>query len=229
MLTVVDGVCELADPVAENHHSGALGELEVELDVTVAVEEKVDVGVAADVVLGVEHEVLAVLAHVCGLFRAGVLQATVARPCQTELHGPTRMDGREETLADAVVEDGTYEAEFTVGIAQSVAVGEEERASVDFGGQRLPVDDDTTLLLEIAVCPDVVVAGKEMDFDTHVCQFGQFAEETGVATGHDITVFVPEVKHVAKEIDGGGLVLDAVEETDQTAFVHARMVDGKRA
>lgn len=45
MFSVVDGIGELADPVAENHHTGALGELEVELDVTVAVDEEVYFGV----------------------------------------------------------------------------------------------------------------------------------------------------------------------------------------
>lgn len=229
VLSVVDGVGELANPVTENHHAGAFGELEVEFDVAVAVEKEVDVGVAADVLFGVEHEVLAVLAHVCGFFHTGVFETAVARPGQPELHGPTRVDGRKETLAEAVVEDGAYEAELPVGVTQSVAVGEEESAAVDFGGQGLAVDDDAAFLFEIAVGPDVVVAGEEVDFDTHIGQFGEFSEETGVAAGHDITVFVPEVKHVAKEIDSGGLVLDAVEETDQTALVHARMVYGERA
>ena len=45
MLAVPDYVGELPDPVADNHHAAFAGEHQVEFDVTVAVDEIVDVGV----------------------------------------------------------------------------------------------------------------------------------------------------------------------------------------
>ena len=44
MLAVPDYVGELPDPIADDHHAAFAGEHQVELDVTVAVDEIVDVG-----------------------------------------------------------------------------------------------------------------------------------------------------------------------------------------
>jgi hypothetical protein len=43
VLAVPDYVCELPDPVADNHHAAFAGEHQVEFDMTVAVDEIVDV------------------------------------------------------------------------------------------------------------------------------------------------------------------------------------------
>ena len=45
MLAVPDYVGELPDPVADNHHAAFAGEHQVEFDMTVSVDEIVDVGV----------------------------------------------------------------------------------------------------------------------------------------------------------------------------------------
>ena len=45
MLAVPDNVGELPDPVTDDHHACLAGEHQVELDVTMAVDEVVDVGV----------------------------------------------------------------------------------------------------------------------------------------------------------------------------------------
>ena len=68
-----------------------------------------------------------------------------------------------------------------------------------------------------------------MNLDSHVGQLGQFAEEARIAPGHHTAVFIPEIKHVAKQVYGGGLGLYAVEEAHQAPFVHAAVVDGERA
>lgn len=96
------------------------------------------------------------------------------------------------------------------------------------GGERLPMDDKAAFLLEVAIGPDVVVAGEEVHFHAHVGQFRQFAEKARIAFGHHISVFVPEVKHVAEQIHGLRLVLDAVEEAHKPALLHTAVRYGER-
>lgn len=137
------------------------------------------------------------------------------------------MDGGEHKLAYLTVEEGTEELEFLVGITQSVAMGKQEYLAIDLGGERLLVQDNATLLLQVVEGPDVVIACEVVYLNAHIRQFRQFAEETGISTRHDILELIPEVEHVAKEIYGGSLVLDAVEKPDQPALMHAAVVDGK--
>ena len=90
-LTVEYGIGELCDPVAEYNHACTLGQLQVEFDMPVAVDEEVDVGMSCNVLLGVEYQMLAVFPHVCGLLGGGMLHAAVLGPCQSEPHCPAGM------------------------------------------------------------------------------------------------------------------------------------------
>ena len=74
-----------------------------------------------------------------------------------------------------------------------------------------------------------MVAGEEMNLYTHVGYFGQFAQESGVSFGHHILVFVPEIKHVAQQIDSISLVLDAVQKSHQASFLRSFMLESQRA
>ena len=78
----------------------------------------------------------------------------------------------------------------------------------------------------ILVGPDVVVAGKVMRLDTHVGELRDFSKETGIALGYYIFIFVPEIEHVAQQVDGSRLLLDAIEKANQSAFLHALVRNG---
>ena len=91
------------------------------------------------------------------------------------------------------------------------------------------MDNESALVLQVSVCPDVVVAGEEMHLHTHVGQFGQLAEEARVALRHHVAPLAPEVEHVAEEVDGARLCLYAVKETNQPSLLRAAVVDGPRA
>ena len=67
VVSVVDDISEVADPVAEDNHPCLFRQLEVEFDMAMAIDEVVDVGVILDVSLGIEHQMFAVLSHI-GLF-----------------------------------------------------------------------------------------------------------------------------------------------------------------
>ena len=55
MLAVVDDITELTNPVAKDNHTGLTGQLQVNLDVAMPVNELVNVGVVLYIALGIEH------------------------------------------------------------------------------------------------------------------------------------------------------------------------------
>ena len=106
----------------------------------------------------------------------------------------------------AAVEQQAQQFEARVGVAQTVAVGQVELLAADFGGQCLAVQDDAALLLQVVAAPNVVVADEEMHFHPEVRQLGHLAQKARVALGHDGLELVPEVEHVAQQVDGRSLV-----------------------
>ena len=229
MLAIEDCVGELRNPVSKDEHAAGAQEHQVELNVAMAEDEEVDVGVRTEIVLGKDDEFLAVLTLIGRFLTVFALQATVACPFQTEGHAPAGMDAGEEALAQAIVEDAAQELELAVLAAQSIAMAEVEEAAVDFHHATLRVERDATFLLQIVAHPQVVVAREEVHLHAHVRQFANLSQQTGVALGHDGLVLVPEVEDVAEQIDGGGFMLDAFKEVHQPAFLHSRMGNGEAA
>ena len=84
-------------------------------------------------------------------------------------------------------------------------------------------------LFEIVVLPEVVVADEIVNLHAEVGEFADFAEQSREALGHGVAVLVPEVEHVAEEVDGRGLVLDGVEEVHQSPLLGAGMGNGQAA
>ena len=118
---------------------------------------------------------LFVFAQVDGLIFLLMTDIAMLGPRQSKAHAPTRMEGRKEPLAYLVVEDGADDFERLVRVAHAVAVCQKELVTVDLGSLFLFVQNDATLLLQVFVGPDVVVAREIVYLDTHVRQFRQFA------------------------------------------------------
>ena len=157
-----------------------------------------------------------------------VLQAAVFRPCQAELQAPSRMYGGEEAAAEGIVKHLPEPQVFPVGCSEAVAVREVEHLAVDFRGQAyLAVHYHSALFLKVIVHPEVVVAGEEVHLHAVVREFGDFSQQSGVAFGDDVAIFVPEVEDVSEQVYGGGFVLDAVEEVHKSALLRAPMRYGK--
>jgi hypothetical protein len=76
-------------------------------------------------------------------------------------------------------------------------MSQEKYLVVNFYGLRFVMHDDPTFLLQIAVCPEVMIAREEMYFHSHIGQLREFSQKAGVPFGYHIFVFVPEVKHIA--------------------------------
>ena len=86
-------------------------------------------------------------------------------------------------------------------------MGKEKDLVANLRGKRLTMENDATLLLQIAVGPYIVVAREEMHLHTKIGQFRELAEEASATLWHDILVFVPKVEHIAQKIDCAALSL----------------------
>jgi len=192
------------------------------------IDEIVDVRVRLYILLCVEHQMLPVLAHIGRLFPTWPFQARVLGPVQSEPHAPSGMQGGEQHLTDLVVEDALDELEVLVRVAHAVAMRQIEDFPVYLGCLRLLVQHHATLFGQIGIGPDVVVAREVVHLDPHIGQFGDFAQEARKALRYHVAIFIPEVEHVAQQIDGSRLRLDGIEKTHQTAFLHAAMRNSQR-
>ena len=110
----------------------------------------------------------------------------------------------------------SQELELQIGVAQTVTMSQEKHLSIDFRGQGLSVQDDATFLFQIAISPDVMVLPVKWS-PPHPCRSApKLFKESRVALGHHILVLIPEVKHVAQEVNGCSLFLDAVKKSHPT-------------
>ena len=179
--------------------------------------------------LGVSHQCFFVFTLIGRFLAVGTFHAAMLGPCQSEPYPPAWMQRTEPALAERVVEYASNGVEFGIVVAESIAMSHVEYLAVDFHGRGLVVNNYPTFFFKVAIHPDVVVAREEMHLHAHVGEFRQFAEKPGIAFRHYILVFIPEVEHVAQQIDGGSLVLDVVEKAHQASLLHPAMWDGQRA
>ena len=93
MVAVVDDIGELANPVAKDNHPGLFRQLEVYLDMPMAIDKVVDIGVILDVLLCEKHQMFALVTHVGWLLAVGALQPRVLGPVQSEPHAPAGVQG----------------------------------------------------------------------------------------------------------------------------------------
>ena len=228
MFTIEDSIGEEPDPIAEDEHPYFLTEIEIEFDMAMTIQKVIDIGVGAHILLCEAHQVLLILTHIGRFHAIDPLHPAVLRPSQAQLHAPPRMNKVEQTLAEAVVEDAPKQLELDRRVAKSITMGKEKDLVANLRGKRLTMENDATLLLQIAVSPYIVVAREEMHLHTKVGQFRELAEEASATLWHDILVFVPKVEHIAQEIDCARLVLDTIEETDDAPLLCAAVRDGPR-
>lgn len=227
-LAVEAGEGELGNPVAEDEYAGRAGEHEVKFNVAMAEDEVVDIGVGLEVLLGKEAKRLLVLALIGWLLAVFTLETRVLGPFEAEAHAPTGMDGGEERLAEPTVEERADETEAGVHLAETVTMGDEKGLAIElYCLCFFAMQFHATFALEVVLYPNIVVAREVVHLHAEVGKFGDFAEKASVASGYDGTVFIPEVEHVAKKVDGSSLVLNAVEEVDKAPFLGAAALDGQ--
>ncbi len=123
-------------------------------------------------------------------------------------------------LRQRVAENFFQQFVFPVSRTQSVAVADVIGFSIELAHDRMVVNLRPELFGEIPLHPHVVIADKIMDFDTHIGQFAEFAEDAAIAFGNGLPVLKPEVKDIAHQIEFGDIRLDLFEPPHKMAFAH---------
>ena len=81
-----------------------------------------------------------------------------------------------------------------------------------FQSERLSMECDTTLTLQIIKTPHIVVAREVVHLNTQISQFAYLAKKTREATWHDSAVLEPKVEHVAQQVDSLCTMLHLIEK-----------------
>src|SRR5690606_34622219 len=77
-----------------------------------------------------------------------------------------------------------------------------------------------------SVHPQVVVAHKIADLDTHVRKLGQFPQGAGETFGHNGPVFEPKVEQVPHQENGMCIVLDGIQPGHEFFFPWQTVLSG---
>src|SRR5687768_1264934 len=111
------------------------------------------------------------------------------------------MDTREKPLTHLAVEKSFQEFVGVVAGTKAVAVTDHQLLISDFQDMRFAKYRDAELFREIVKHPHVVVAGKEIDGDAFVPQFGELSHQPHKTFRDRILVFKPEVEDISKQVD----------------------------
>ena len=151
-------------------------------------------------------------------------EAVAARPTVSEAEGQPWMQEAEQELKDSVMEDGTEETVSARHGAETVAVTEAEHLTADLHKSWL-LKTFHTKFLEIAVCPHIVVTLEEIHINSPVHQCSQRCKDPYIPLRNDVTVFIPEVPDITKEIQCCRFLRQRAEKIDETGFTGNRIVN----
>lgn len=155
-----------------------------------------------------------------------VCEPVAARPSVPETEGQPRVEHAEQELGDAAVEHAAEEPVSERDRAETVAMAQAELLSSDLDQSRLGQLDHPQFL-EVGICPDVMVAFKKKHFDTLVHQVLKGSEDADIPLWHDITVFVPEIPDVPKEVQSLGIFRKGAKKIHETPLPAGGIADLK--
>ena len=69
-----------------------------------------------------------------------------------------------------------------------------------------------------------MVSGEEMNLDTKVDKFGEFAKRTHKAFGYHEFIFVPEIEDVANQIEFGSIIFNRIEPVHKEMLAPLRLL-----
>ena len=190
--------------------------------------------------LGEEDQLFGVLAlvgaRVCQFFHAAAARPLVAEPV-----AEGRRHEAEERLRDWVVKECPQADEVAnlptdrhgerlqvAGRYDAVAMGKVEGTLLDGGGYGCAVDMNARFAGEPSERPNIVVADEVMYFYAAVRQVPKGVEEgaVGLLVGVAPEVLVPEIEHVAEEVDSRGILRHGAQQRHQATLVFAGVRDG---
>ena len=142
-------------------------------------------------------------------------QPVVLAPGVAEEEGPARMEGTEKNLHETTFEHFLEGPVSSAALPEKISVPQTEPLAFKLYRQRLLVENDTYLLLEVTVGPDIVVPVQEMNFNATVAKTGQSPQGTGETPWYHVFVFVPEVENISEKKNLGSLGGKIVQERSE--------------
>ena len=129
-----------------------------------------------------------------------VPETVMLRPCVAQAEREPRMQGAEEPLERAAVEDAGEDAVAARNGSEAVAVAEAE----DLAGNGRDIGLLKSLhaeRLEVGVAPDIVVAAKKIDIYTPVNEVDDCSKNPSITSWDNIAVLIPEVPDVPEHVE----------------------------
>ena len=190
--------------------------------------------------LGEEDQLFGVLAFVGARVRQ-FFHAAAARPLVAETVAEARRHEAEEGLRDWVVKECPQANEVAnlladrrgerlqvAGRYDAVAVGKVEGALVDGGCYGRAVDKDTRFAGEPSECPNIMITNEIVHLYAAVRKVSEGGKEGAVGFFVRVApeVLVPEIEHVAEEVDSRGILRHGAQQRHQATLVFAGVRDG---
>ena len=191
--------------------------------------------------LGEEDKFFGVLAFV-GARVCQFFHTAAACPFVAEAVAEGRWYEAEERLRDRVMEERAQAYEIAYLLADrrgerlqvaggydAVTMCEVESTPMDSGGEGRAVDKDTRLAGKPPESPDVVVANEIVYLYAAVCQAFESGKERTVCLFARVApeVLVPEVEHVAQQVDARGILSHGAQQCHQAGLVFVGVRYGK--
>ena len=111
--------------------------------------------------------------------------------------------------------------------ALSISVTYPEFAVVELVALDFLMDGDIQFLGKIIKHPHVVIAGKHLDFDARVAQFGQLTQKPDVTAGRIMPVLKPIIKQVTEQENMRGILPGLIQPGDDFLFPFATVSDSQ--
>ena len=153
---------------------------------------------------------------------AGKTVAT--RPSVAEPEGDPWMKKTEKELRDTAMEKSAQETISERHRAQTVAMTEAEHTPAYLDLTRLPKLLHAEFL-EIAVCPNIMISLEEIHLHSPVHKILKSGKDTDISFRDHITVFIPEIPDVAKQIKSIRILGERAQEAGKTSLAFRRVVD----
>ena len=146
--------------------------------------------------LAVDDDTLAVVAEVVEHVFLAMPALVAIAPAVGNTEGKSRRKHLEKLVAKTAAEEDAHKVEPPVGMSKTVTMADEETLAVEFHLHRVIMNDGAKLFGQVVEYPHVVIADEEMNLHATIGQFGQLAQQTHMATGHQIFVSEPKIKNI---------------------------------
>ncbi len=158
-----------------------------------------------------------VVAMVDGVFMSRFAPA-FPREVVSKGDAKVRMQTMKCPLRQRIAENPLQQLVFSVARSQTIAMPDVIGFAKQFAHNRLVMNLRAELFGEVTLHPHVMVADEVVDFDPHIGQFAEFAQQTAVSFGNGLVIFKPEVKDIAHQIQFGSGWFDGLEPAHKMFF-----------